>query len=142
MASITFPHADSGLHSAAAAASSSSTHDLSDNYFSSSYEPPNASFQIQMNPLSSHPPRTPRTSVTSSVKFGSEIYTSHEMAEEAHIELSEDAETDEEDNKAHEEAKIRIRKEVVWQDMLTTANGRDKAFVCLCFSTFDEIEVA
>lgn len=80
--------------------------------------------------------------MTSSVKFGSEIYTSHEMAEEAHIELSEDAETDEEDNKAHEEAKSRIRKEVVWQDMLTTANGRDKAFVCLCFSTFDEIEVA
>ena len=142
MASITFPHADTGLH--AAGASSSSTHDLSDSYFSGSYEAPNASYQIQMNPLSSHPPRTPRTSVTSSsVRFGSEIYTSQEIAEEAHIELSDDIETDDEDEKAHEEAKSRIRKEVVWQELLTTANGRDKAFVCLCFHrALGEIEVA
>ncbi|KAK7695674.1 hypothetical protein QCA50_000310 [Cerrena zonata] len=131
MASVlNFPHADH--HSAA---SSSSTHDLNDSYFSSSFEPPNASFQIQMNPLSSHPPRTPRTSVTSSsVKFGSEIYTSQEIADEAHIELNEDAETDDEDEKTREEAMNRIPKEVVWQDLLTTANGRDKAFKLMQYS--------
>ncbi|CAL1702275.1 unnamed protein product [Somion occarium] len=130
MASITFPHAEPGLHSAPAA--SSSANDLG--YFASSYEPSNASFQIQMNPLSSHPPRTPRTSVTSSSQiYGAEVYSSQEISEEqTHIEV-EDV-SDDEDEKFHQDARRRIRKEAVWKELLTTANGRDKTFKLLQYS--------
>ena len=79
-----------------------------------------------MNPLSSHPPRTPRASVVSdSHVYGGDIYTpKEEVMEEQPEYFSED-----EDDKAQVEAKSRIRKEDVWRELLKTSYGRDKAFV-------------
>ncbi|KAI0080763.1 hypothetical protein K474DRAFT_1637265 [Panus rudis PR-1116 ss-1] len=125
MTSITFPHAESGPISFT---SSSSSHASDLGGFASSYEPANGSFQIQMNPLSSHPPRTPRTSVTSrsSQIYGVESFASEKIVEEQATTEVED-ESDEESHKT-QDANAKIRKEAVWKELLATANGRDKTF--------------
>jgi hypothetical protein len=119
MSSISFPQ--SSQHSLAS--SSPSHHDQF-------YAPPfdsNSSFQ--MNPLSSHPPRTPRTSIISS---GSQIYgtgtlESKEEEEGQNLELEKDLD-DQEEEKV-KSLQVRVRKEDVWREMFLTSNGRDKAFV-------------
>jgi hypothetical protein len=80
-----------------------------------------------MNPLSSHPPRTPRTSViSSSHSYSTSIYESKDEKQE---QLTvEDEELDEAEDQA-KEAEYKIRKEEVWREMFLTSNGRDKAFV-------------
>ncbi len=120
MSSITFPNgASHGL-----SASNSSTVDV--DYFETGFEAsPTSSFQ--MNPLSSHPPRTPRTSVVSrSHEYGGDIYT----PQEEHIEQGTESLSDDEDDKDREAAKDRIRREDIWHEMLKTSYGRDKTFVC------------
>ena len=86
-----------------------------------------------MNPLSSHPPRTPRTSIMSSASgmYASE-YDSKDEAQVATTEVGDDEE--EEDTDAADAAKSRVRREDVWREVLKTAVGRDKAFVSSFFS--------
>lgn len=96
------------------------------------------SSSFQMNPLSSHPPRTPRPSnVSSSVHhvYGGQIY--EDKTETGSV--ADDTELAEEDAEATRLSATVIRKERVLQDMLLTSNGRDKVFVrqflvtlCLC----------
>lgn len=123
MSSITFPYGGH-VHSA-----SSSFVAVQDSRISS-YEPPNDTSSFQMNPLSSHPPRTPRTSIISngSHVLGSDVYDSREdrdvTSQAFEVEESED-----EDEMAQDTAKDRVRREDVWREMLKTAYGRDKAFV-------------
>ncbi|KIJ19940.1 hypothetical protein PAXINDRAFT_96239 [Paxillus involutus ATCC 200175] len=78
MSSISFPHsADDDL-----ASSSSSLHNSMHAQF---YTPPSfdASNSFQINPLSAHPPRTPRPSTTAQSQFGSmSISVYDEKAEE------------------------------------------------------------
>ena len=125
MSSIVFPHADN-----TGSASSSSAHDS--HYYPQPFE---SSSSFQMNPLSSHPPRTPRTSIISS---GSHIYGSsmYETKEETHEHLSiaaDDVDLDDEDGDETDKEKTAVgnpvRPEAVWREMFLTSNGRDKAFV-------------
>ncbi|PSR73645.1 hypothetical protein PHLCEN_2v10564 [Hermanssonia centrifuga] len=124
MSSITFPNgASHGL-----SASNSSTADV--DYFETGFEASPAS-SFQMNPLSSHPPRTPRTSVASrSHEYGGDIYT----PQEEHIEQGTEPLSDDEDDKDREAAKDGIRREEIWHEMLKTSYGRDKTFKTIQYS--------
>ncbi|KAI0771884.1 hypothetical protein BD413DRAFT_546847 [Trametes elegans] len=127
MSSITFPYA--GPNHA-----SSSSVSMSDSQFTASYDPPTDTSAFQMNPLSSHPPRTPRTSIMSNAShvFGTDIYDTKADAEEKSQEI-EVEDSDLEDEKPGS-AKSRVRREEVWRELLKSANGRDKAFKLLQYS--------
>lgn len=96
-----------------------------DDFYSSPFE---ASSSFQINPLSAHPPRTPRTSITAS---GSTY--DHNPYETTKEETQEVLHADEEDIDEPEDEKIKaetsVRREEVWRDLFLTSNGRDKAFV-------------
>ncbi|KIY49544.1 hypothetical protein FISHEDRAFT_41534 [Fistulina hepatica ATCC 64428] len=85
----------------------------------------NASFQ--MNPLSPHPPRTPRTSIvaSSSSARGADMYVPREEAEQ--LSVDDDSELDEEEDRV-KDAEQRVGRADVWREMVATSNGRDKAF--------------
>lgn len=126
MSSISFPHAAHD-HTSSMASSTASLQDSE--YFNSFGSASGSSFQ--MNPLSAHPPRTPRTSVVgSSHVYGGDIYTPKEEVLENQPEL-----IDEEVEEAvHEHGKSRVRATEVWRDMLKTSYGRDKAFKILQYT--------
>lgn len=116
MSSISFPSGHTSSES------SSSTNDSQ--FYAPSFD---ANSSFQMNPLSSHPPRTPRTSIISSSHiYGTSIYESKDETQEQST--VEDEEPDEEEDKV-KEAESKIRKEEIWKEMFLTSNGRDKAFV-------------
>ncbi|KAJ6509972.1 hypothetical protein C8R47DRAFT_964396 [Mycena vitilis] len=110
------------------AADSSSAHN--GGQFYSSFD---ANSSFQMNPLSSHPPRTPRTSIVSSSShvYGASIYDSKEQPQEPPIDEEEELEEGTEQLK---QAELRVRKEDVWREMFLTSNGRDKAFKLIQYS--------
>jgi len=125
MSSISFPHA---AHDHTASTSASSTHE--DGYFDAGFSSASTS-SFQMNPLSSHPPRTPRTSIISnSHTYGGDIYTPKEEI----IEQQPEYFSDDEEDKAQQAAKDRVRKEDVWRELLKTSYGRDKAFKIMQYS--------
>ncbi|KAH9853743.1 hypothetical protein C2E23DRAFT_727514 [Lenzites betulinus] len=128
MSSITFPYGHGH-----ASSSSVSINDSQYNRLSASYEPPTDTSSFQMNPLSSHPPRTPRTSIMSngSHVFGNDIYDTKADSEEKSQAI--EVEDDEEDEKP-DSSKDRVRREDVWRELLKSANGRDKAFKLLQYS--------
>ena len=117
MSSITFPNAGQSL-----TGPTSSSNDGDMGFFTGPFDgASNSSFQ--MNPLSSHPPRTPRTSIVSSAyEYGGDIYTPKEEL----IEQQAESVVSEDEDDAHAS---RVRKENVWHDLLKTAYGRDKTFV-------------
>lgn len=122
MSSISFPHAAHD-HTSSVASSAASLHESE--YFASFGSVSGSSFQ--MNPLSQHPPRTPRTSIVSSSHvYGGDIYTPKEEVLENQSDL-----VDEEDAAAKESGKSRVRTTEVWRDMFKTSYGRDKAFVSI-----------
>jgi hypothetical protein len=84
-----------------------------------------------MNPLSSHPPRTPRASlvVAHSHVYGTNVYENGEEKQEQSVVVDEGEE--EEDKIPHFQPKV--RKEDVWREIIITSVGRDKAFVSLFF---------
>ncbi|CDO74039.1 hypothetical protein BN946_scf185043.g89 [Trametes cinnabarina] len=129
MSSITFSYAGPNH----ASSSSVSAHDSQYDRFPSSYEPAADTSSFQMNPLSSHPPRTPRTSIMSngSHVFGTEIYDTKADSQEKSQEIEEDSE--EEDERLGS-ARSRVRREDVWRELLKSANGRDKAFKLIQYS--------
>ncbi|TDL29273.1 hypothetical protein BD410DRAFT_892604 [Rickenella mellea] len=102
-----------------------------EDFFGSSY---NASSSFQINPLSAHPPRTPRTSVTSSQAhtYTTEMYGAEETHEEKEVIVEEDIEDVIED--VHSEAKARVMNAEVWREILKTSTGRDKAFKLIQYS--------
>ncbi|KAI9067591.1 hypothetical protein FKP32DRAFT_1588417 [Trametes sanguinea] len=130
MSSITFPYAGPNH----ASSSSVSMNDSQYGRFPSSYEPPTDTSSFQMNPLSSHPPRTPRTSIMSngSHVFGTEIYDTKADSEEKSQEI--EVEDSEEEDEKPGSAKSRVRREDVWRELLKSANGRDKAFKLIQYS--------
>lgn len=119
MSAISFPHHPEG--------SGSGEHDMH-----GFYPPPSSSFDgsssFQMNPLSAHPPRTPRVSMVGahSHVYGTDIYqTPNDTGAPSTIE-----EEGEEEEKESVQVKVhKIRKENIWREMLLTSTGRDKAFV-------------
>ncbi|KAI0637829.1 hypothetical protein C8Q77DRAFT_1048167 [Trametes polyzona] len=105
-----------------------------DRLSASTYEPPMDTSSFQMNPLSSHPPRTPRTSIMSNGShiFGTDIYDTKADAEDKSQDI--EVEDSEEEDEKPGSAKSRVRREEVWREMLKSANGRDKAFKLLQYS--------
>ncbi|KAF7797514.1 hypothetical protein EIP86_008714 [Pleurotus ostreatoroseus] len=150
MSSISFPHA--GHPDARPPPSSGSS--LGDSrspggdgtseleYFASSFQgalQTNGGFQ--MNPLSSHPPRTRTPRGEYEYDYGGDIYTpKEELIEQQRIEVVDEDEDDAggDDEKAGEKVKgkgrPRVRFEEVWHDMLKTAYGRDKTFKAIQYS--------
>ncbi|KAJ3729025.1 hypothetical protein DFJ43DRAFT_1084383 [Lentinula guzmanii] len=118
MSSITFPHGT--------LASQSSHQDISDSQYYPQFD---GSSGFQMNPLSSHPPRTPRVSVVSSHTFNSSVYEKDELSSNLEAES-----IDEEEDVRMNEAERRIRHEEVWREIVLTSNGRDKAFKIIQYS--------
>ncbi|KAF8076216.1 hypothetical protein FPV67DRAFT_1712699 [Lyophyllum atratum] len=107
MSSISFPAEQPG----------SSSHEQ--HFYSSEFD---ASSSFHMNPLSAHPPRTPRPSIIST---NSAVH----VYDQAIYEPNDDTEpvvVDKED--------FRVRKEEVWRDLFLTSNGRDKAFKLIQYS--------
>ncbi|KIK65434.1 hypothetical protein GYMLUDRAFT_70544 [Collybiopsis luxurians FD-317 M1] len=123
MSSITFPHSGP--------VAQSSHQDMSDSQYYTQFD---TSSSFQMNPLSSHPPRTPRVSVisASSNLYGSSIYEEKdELSENLHT----DAESiDEEEDTRMKAAEKRIHREEVWREIVLTSYGRDKAFKIIQYS--------
>ncbi|KAF7981633.1 hypothetical protein HWV62_32724 [Athelia sp. TMB] len=120
MSAISFPH-----HSAGSGSGDHEEHGF--------YPPPSSSYDsssgFQMNPLSAHPPRTPRASLVSghSHVYGADIYqTPHEA--EAPSTIAEEEEEEREREKVPEKVQ-KVRKEDIWRELLLTSTGRDKAFV-------------
>ncbi|EIN10665.1 hypothetical protein PUNSTDRAFT_100354 [Punctularia strigosozonata HHB-11173 SS5] len=127
MSSISFPH--SGAFGASSG--SSSVHD--DAVFSPSFEPSGSSFQ--MNPLSQHPPRTPRTSIISNAAstnstqvYGQEIYGAKGDNKSEH-----EAESVDEEPTTPRPRK-KVRHETIWKEVLSTSYGRDKTLKLLQYS--------
>ena len=107
-----------------------------ENFFGSSYNP-SSSFQI--NPLSQHPPRTPRSSivhVNQSQLYGSNIYTpasengSISEKQPVEVEQFEEAVVPEDvEETLGKEAAEKVKSPEVWREVFKTSAGRDKAFV-------------
>ncbi|KIJ70291.1 hypothetical protein HYDPIDRAFT_78960 [Hydnomerulius pinastri MD-312] len=141
MSSITFPGGDDDL-----SMSSSSLHDSMQSQF---YAPPSfadVSSSFQMNPLSAHPPRTPRPSTAAQAQVHFEnmsISVYDEKTEEQQDRETEKGvsgeDADEEDELDEEservkEAEKKVGSHEVWRDMMVTSNGRDKAFKLMQYS--------
>lgn len=86
---------------------------------------------FQMNPESAHPPRTPRTSVTTTkMPFSSQATAEDEGSEGGPTELEIEVEEEEEDSQEKKSAaKNQVHTQEVWRDLFETSSGRDKAFV-------------
>lgn len=127
MTSVTFPSPQDHLPH--------SHHSNGDSQFYSAVFDTSASFT--MNPLSSHPPRTPRTSIISNhnaTGLGRSAYDTREEVEGEDRDAVEELEIDEEDRV--KEAESRVRREDVWREIFFTSYGRDKAFVRRPISLF------
>ncbi|KAI0959792.1 hypothetical protein AcW1_004517 [Taiwanofungus camphoratus] len=128
MSSITFPYSGPGYMSSASSSSGHEHHEYSPAFDDLS----NSSFQ--MNPLSSHPPRTPRPSVVcSSYSYSAEVYNNGEDTKEKSRTYEEETDDGDED-KVDEDAQNKVRKEEIWRELLVTSNGRDKAFKLMQYS--------
>ncbi|KAI0269236.1 hypothetical protein BC834DRAFT_865397 [Gloeopeniophorella convolvens] len=90
---------------------------------------------FQMNPLSAHPPRTPRTSIMASnaAPFTSEAHNGTEEPDEPPLHIEEEP-YDGEETEKKSSAKERVRTEDVWREMFKTSVGRDKAFKLVQYS--------
>ncbi|RPD61907.1 hypothetical protein L226DRAFT_487136 [Lentinus tigrinus ALCF2SS1-7] len=132
MSSITFPYGSGHASSSSFISAQDSTSSLS----TVSYEPPNDTSSFQMNPLSSHPPRTPRTSIMSngSHVFGTDVYDTKEDAQVTHTFEADESASESEDGEKVGADHPRVRKEEVWRELLKSANGRDKALKLLQYS--------
>ncbi|TFY80268.1 hypothetical protein EWM64_g3744 [Hericium alpestre] len=83
---------------------------------------------FQMNPLSDHPPRTPRTSVAASnaPSYNPGIYVSQEEAEERPTDLEEEVGVEYDLVKSQARARVTVGE--IWHDIVKSSAGRDKAF--------------
>lgn len=125
MSSISFPHSgDADL------IPSSSLRDSMQAQF---YTPPgfDVGGSFQMNPLSAHPPRTPRPSTAAQSHFENHTANLYDEKSEATEKGAAGADEDEVDEESERvvEAEKKVSRHEVWRDMLVTSGGRDKAFV-------------
>jgi hypothetical protein len=98
------------------------------------YTPEFDTTSFQMNPLSSHPPRTPRTSIVanSSNTYPNGHYQNLDADNQEKVDV-EDIEIDEEEEKI-KSTERKIKKEEVWREIFLTSAGRDKAFKLIQYS--------
>ncbi|KAL6299113.1 hypothetical protein BKA93DRAFT_820076 [Sparassis latifolia] len=128
MSSITFPYSGPGHDSGSSSAEHKSHH-----YSAFEGVSVSGTDEFQMNPLSSHPPRTPRTSVAGTHTYSAEIYRAQEQEETVERNWGNDSEL-EEDSAAKAQAEGKVRKEEIWKEMLSTSYGRDKTFKLMQYS--------
>jgi len=100
-------------------------------FYPSSFDT-NSSFQ--MNPLSSHPPRTPRTSIISSTSIAHAYGSSTYETKEGKDQLVGDDGEDDDSEEVVEVVEGKIRREEVWREMFLTSYGRDKALKLIQYS--------
>ncbi|KAG8218364.1 hypothetical protein J3R82DRAFT_3984 [Butyriboletus roseoflavus] len=136
MSSISFPQSED--------ADFMPSSSLRDSMQAQFYTPP--SFDVgssfQMNPLSAHPPRTPRPSTATQSHFTHTTVGLYDDKSEGQATekgvvgeaADEDEEVDEESERAVE-AEKKVGRHEVWRDMLVTSEGRDKAFVRIAYFT-------
>jgi hypothetical protein len=88
---------------------------------------------FQMNPLSAHPPRTPRSSVIASnpMPFSLSVNTSKEEPEDHPTNVEVELNVDEEECQEKSAQKTQIHAQDIWREFLKTSSGRDKAFVLI-----------
>lgn len=85
-----------------------------------------------MNPLSSHPPRTPKTSIISNAStYQASTIGGHEDHTEK-VDIDEN-DFDEEEERVREVEK-KVWKEDIWKEIILTSNGRDKALKLIQYS--------
>jgi len=84
---------------------------------------------FQMNPESAHPPRTPRTSVTTTTRFSFQASAEDEGTEDGPTELEIEVDEEEEDSQEKSATMNQVHTQEVWRELLGTSSGRDKAFV-------------
>ncbi|TEB35516.1 hypothetical protein FA13DRAFT_1684101 [Coprinellus micaceus] len=127
MASISFPNHASPLDTSSISINGHNDHDQ---YYSPGFD---TSSSFRMNPLSSHPPRTPKTSIISNSvhSYNPGFEPSEEQVDE-HI-TPDDLDLDEHDEKV-KSAEKRVLKEEVWREIILSSNGRDKAFKLIQYS--------
>jgi hypothetical protein len=120
MSSISFVRPTSP---ASSTTSHSTTHTRRATFPLSNYDPDLA---FQMNPLSFHPPRTPRPSIVSQPEMYNNDVSRY--SEKSPYEQHEPSVKD--DSGSDEGIKLtRVRQSEVWKDMIATSVGRDKALV-------------
>lgn len=127
MASISFPnHHDPSMDSSIGI----NGHHEHDQYYSPGFD---TSSSFRMNPLSSHPPRTPKTSIISNSThtYNPGLEPSEEKVDEQLT--PDDLDLDEEDERV-KAAEKKVMKEEVWREIILTSNGRDKAFKLIQYS--------
>ena len=104
--------------------------------FYSSFVDASTSSGFQMNPLSSHPPRSPRHSIVSAGPGSSyhrtSIYSNKDRMDEEGNDSTEETDSVEAGEEQMADAQRQVRTEDVWRDMILTSNGRDKTFVRIC----------
>ncbi|KAI0285026.1 hypothetical protein BGY98DRAFT_910241 [Russula aff. rugulosa BPL654] len=90
---------------------------------------------FQMNPESAHPPRTPRTSVTTTTPFSSHASAENEGTDDGPTELEIEVDEEEEDSQEKKSAaKNLVHPQEVWRELFGTSSGRDKAFKIIQYS--------
>lgn len=124
MASITFPNPQTGP------LPSSHQEDLyySENGFAE------ASSSFQMNPLSQHPPRAPRQSITSNGSTSYQESAYGGVTEKGDNDVDIDVDDLDEDEQRVKDAERKVVPDEVWKEMMLTSNGRDKAFKLIQYS--------
>ena len=150
MSTISFPNPHSPSHIESPSSSVSQSHLNAGggggggggshiNFFPTSFDPQASMSSFQINPLSSHPPRTPRTSLLNAAP-GHDFMMAPLYGAGGVLDIEEKPYEDDVDSEKLEmQAGKRVRKEEVWREMLATSTGRDKALVRLFlffYSTF------
>ncbi|KDQ64799.1 hypothetical protein JAAARDRAFT_28436 [Jaapia argillacea MUCL 33604] len=133
MSSISFPYGPG--HSPSASTSSNNHDPQGYDYSTSSFENMSAS-SFTMNPLSSHPPRTPRTSIISQQNqvYGMDAYGGGGREENVDDQAVPPEDEVVIEDKATKEAASKVRKEEIWRDLLTSSTGRDKTLKIFQYS--------
>ncbi|KAF8528907.1 hypothetical protein BU17DRAFT_73160 [Hysterangium stoloniferum] len=138
MSTLSFPNPhDPSHHDSPTSAGGQSHHSGHISFYPSSYDPHASSSSFQINPLSSHPPRTPRTSVVTSAvhSYPQDLYVNTEESSDPRLVLSDGEDEEEEDDAQLEDrAGTRVRREEVWREVLATSTGRDKALKLIQYS--------
>ena len=111
---------------------SSSSNGHPDGFFGHNYHSPSP---FQHNPLSAHPPRTPRpSSVSHSYIYSSEAFHPTAESREKIIEAEEVSGSDVEETKSDTKGTTKVTGAEIWRDVIKTSAGRDKVFVSFSLS--------
>jgi len=134
MSTISFPNPHDPSHHDSPTSVGGQSHNSGHiSFYPSSYDPHASSSSFQINPLSSHPPRTPRTSIVTTAvhSYPQDLYGNTEENAEQPLALSEGEEDEEQ---LEDLVGTKVRREEVWREVVATSTGRDKALKLIQYS--------